>query len=132
MAGDRDPEDLTELIATSISRDRLEREKFSVLASLYHKSESEDLARCLQSILEQTMLSAQVVVILDGPVHQNVDKVLDSFSLRWPLVIVLKHLDSCLSLRLLAIGRFRGLKSVYRDDRILQTSTQDLGKDIHL
>ena len=86
--GDRDPEDLTDLIATSISRDRLEREKFSVLASLYHKSESEDLTRCLQSILEQTMLPAQVVIVLDGPVHQNVHKVLDSFSPRLPLMIV--------------------------------------------
>jgi glycosyltransferase involved in cell wall biosynthesis len=79
---------LTASDLTSDPLNSLERESFSVLASLYINSKSGDLVRCLQSIADQTILPAQIVIVLDGPVDQSIHDVLNLFSSRLPLMMV--------------------------------------------
>lgn len=46
----------------------------SVLLSLYGKSEVQDLHRCLESIWAQTFAPTEIIIVLDGPVSDDVDR----------------------------------------------------------
>ena len=58
---------------------------FSLLGSVYAGTKAKEFEQCLQSIENQTLAPNQVVVVLDGPVDADVQKVLHSFSSRLPL-----------------------------------------------
>ena len=52
---------------------------FSVLMSLYVKEKPEYLRQCMDSILAQTVLPDQIVVVKDGPLTEELDAVLDEY-----------------------------------------------------
>ena len=52
----------------------------SVLLSLYSREKPEYLREALSSIMEQTAMPAEVVMVLDGPVGDDLRGVLDEFS----------------------------------------------------
>lgn len=58
---------------------------FSLLGSVYAGTKAKEFEQCLQSIEDQILAPNQVVVVLDGPVDVDVQKVLHSFSSRLPL-----------------------------------------------
>ncbi|MVT07447.1 glycosyltransferase [Chitinophaga tropicalis] len=55
--------------------------RFSVLMSIYKNDNPEHLAESLNSLLEQTLLPDEIVVIFDGPVSEQLSKVVDDISL---------------------------------------------------
>ena len=51
-------------------------EKFSVLMSLYIKEKPEYLEECLKSILANTILPNEIVIVLDGPITDELRAVI--------------------------------------------------------
>lgn len=76
----------------------------SVLLSVYRGTEAEELARCLQSIADQTLAPDEVVVVLDGPVAPAVAAAISAFA---------EH--GALPLRKLPFPRNRGLGPALAD-----------------
>lgn len=61
-------------------RQHYNRMKFSVLISVYSKDNPAYFKKALESILNQTLLPNQVVIVKDGPVSKGIDEVIDLFS----------------------------------------------------
>ena len=55
------------------------QENFSVLMSLYIKEKAEYFDECMKSILAQTILPTEIVIILDGPISDELRDVLNSY-----------------------------------------------------
>jgi len=54
----------------------MEYPKFSVLMSLYIKEKAEYFDECMQSLLQQTVLPSEIVIVFDGPISNELrDKV---------------------------------------------------------
>ena len=54
-------------------------EKFSVLMSLYIKEKPEYFTACMESILAQSVLPDEIVIVKDGPVTEELDAVLNEY-----------------------------------------------------
>ena len=54
-------------------------EKFSVLMSLYIKEKPEYFIQCMESILNQTVKPNQIVIVKDGPLSEELDKILNRY-----------------------------------------------------
>jgi len=66
--------------------------KFSVIMPVYYKEEPERLRLAILSLIEQTLLPDEIVVVLDGPVGESLNKVLKEFDhLNFIKVIRLKE-----------------------------------------
>lgn len=59
--------------------------KFSVLLSLYYKEKPEYLRQSLDSILSQTMLPDEIVMVKDGPLTDELETVLEEYKDKFPL-----------------------------------------------
>lgn len=64
---------------------------FSVLMSIYHKENDQYLKECLQSLVDQTVLASEVIIVEDGPLNSRLTSVIDDF--RCKLNIVSVRLD---------------------------------------
>ncbi|TDE13134.1 glycosyltransferase [Dyadobacter psychrotolerans] len=71
--------------------------KFSVLLPLYFKEDTKVLTQCFESLLEQTLPVPQVVLVIDGPVR---DELLD---------VVARFKPKFLSFKILQLPENRGL-----------------------
>ena len=60
--------------------------EFSVLMSVYHKEHPEYLKASLESMLSQTLLPAEIVMVEDGPLTPELYSVLDDFEKNCPLL----------------------------------------------
>ena len=58
----------------------MEKEKFSVLLSLYKNEKPEFLRQALDSLLNQTVLPDEILVVKDGPLTEELEEVLNDFS----------------------------------------------------
>lgn len=63
--------------------------KISVLMSLYSKEKPEFLRESLDSILNQTLLPDEVLVVIDGPITVQLQSVLDFYLTKTPLLRLL-------------------------------------------
>lgn len=63
--------------------------KFSVLLSLYDKENPNFLRESLNSVFSQTLKPTEVILVLDGPINQDLQQVVDSFAIYHPELIVL-------------------------------------------
>lgn len=54
-------------------------EKFSVLMSLYIKEKQEYFIQCMDSILNQAVKPNQIVIVKDGPLSEELDKILNRY-----------------------------------------------------
>lgn len=61
---------------------------FSVLLSLYHKESPRHLQTCFNSLVNQTLLADQVVLVIDGKIGQELEKVIAEFNNTLPLTLV--------------------------------------------
>ena len=52
---------------------------FSVLMSLYIKEKAEYFEECMQSMLRQTVLPTEIVIVFDGPVSDELEKIVDRY-----------------------------------------------------
>ena len=57
---------------------------FSVLMSLYIKEKPEHLRECLDSILEQSVIPKEIVIVKDGPLTDELDMVLSEYITKTP------------------------------------------------
>lgn len=55
------------------------KKNYSVLMSVYYKEKPENLKESIQSILNQTLKSNDIVLICDGPLNEELDEVIASF-----------------------------------------------------
>lgn len=62
--------------------------KFSVLMSLYFKENPQYLTQCLESLQHQTRQADEIVLVFDGQLTPELEKVVQNFSPTLPLVIV--------------------------------------------
>lgn len=53
--------------------------KFSVLMSLYIKEKAEYFDECMQSMLSQTALPAEIVIVFDGPISDELRKTVERY-----------------------------------------------------
>lgn len=51
-------------------------QEFSVLMSLYIKEKASNFEECMQSMLKQTVLPTECVVVLDGSISEELRQVL--------------------------------------------------------
>lgn len=58
--------------------------RFSVLLSVYKGEKGIFLDEALQSLLDQTCLPAEIVVVKDGPLTEELDRVIDRYTYAYP------------------------------------------------
>ena len=59
--------------------------QFSVLISISSETRADDLSRCLQSLLDQTLVSSQIVLVQDGPIKKDVQQCINSYRKSLPI-----------------------------------------------
>ena len=57
----------------------MEYPKFSVLMSLYIKEKAEYFDECMQSMLRQTVLPTEIVIVFDGPISDELRKTVEKY-----------------------------------------------------
>lgn len=75
-------------------------EKFSVLMSLYIKEKPEYFRQCMDSILSQSVLPEQIVIVKDGPLTQELEAVLAEFVSHQPFLYTIVPLEENVGLGL--------------------------------
>ena len=59
--------------------------KFSVLLSVYDKETAEHLDQALESLSKQTVLADEIVLIIDGKIHEELNSVIEKWRLYLPI-----------------------------------------------
>lgn len=67
-------------------------EKFSVLMSLYSKEKPNFLRESLESVFTNTILPDQVVLVLDGPIGEELQEIVKTFQDKYPALDVYPQL----------------------------------------
>lgn len=79
--------------------------KFSVLMSIYKKEKKEYFVECIESILNQTLPPNEIVLVKDGPLTDELNKVIDEFIDNNPLLFKIVSLKDNVGLgKALSIG----------------------------
>lgn len=73
-------------------------EKFSVLMSLYIKEKPEYFRACMESVLSQTVMPDEIVIVKDGPVTEELDAVLNEYVCQNPSLYTIVPLEMNLGL----------------------------------
>lgn len=71
-----------------------QKAKFSVLISVYEKEKPEYLIQCLNSILQQTLLADEWIVVEDGQLTEGLNQVLDLYEKQYPKMIKRVKIDN--------------------------------------
>ena len=58
--------------------------KYSVLMSLYIKEKPEYLNLAIQSMVEQTLMPDEIVIVKDGPITNALQEILDNYTKKYP------------------------------------------------
>lgn len=59
-------------------------ENYSILMSVYYKEKPEHLAVSIQSMMDQTVVTNDFVIVCDGPLTDALDAVLENFEMNYP------------------------------------------------
>lgn len=62
----------------------MERLKYSILMSVYHKEKPEWLITSIDSMLKQTVKADQFVIVKDGELTEGLDRVIESYNNQYP------------------------------------------------
>jgi glycosyltransferase involved in cell wall biosynthesis len=73
--------------------------KFSVLMSVYYKESPKNLEQSIISILNQTLIPNQIVIVKDGLLTQELDKVINQYEQKYKIIKIV-HLKNNLGLGL--------------------------------
>ena len=75
-------------------------EPFSILLSAYLGTETDELQRCFESILDQSVLPGEIVIVFDGPVRDGVEAYVNSVhAVRVKPLPRVRHMGLGISLR---------------------------------
>ena len=97
-------------------------EKYSVLMSVYHREQPEYLRASLMSMLTQTVKTDDLVLICDGPLTEELDRVIEAFEREYPDVLRVCRLEQN---RGLAAALNAGL-ALCRHELVARMDTDDL------
>ena len=61
-----------------------EKDKYSVLMSVYHKEKPEYLSQSIKSMVEQSLPPHEFVLVKDGPLTPELDKIINNFDKQYP------------------------------------------------
>lgn len=75
-------------------------QEFSVLMSLYIKEKPENLVCCLDSVLNQTAMPSEIVIVKDGPLTNELESVLQEYITKNPNLFTLVPLEKNVGLGL--------------------------------
>ena len=67
---------------------------FSVLLSLYNKEKPKNLCECLDSIFSQSVNPVEVIIVKDGPLSIELEKVIDDFQSEYSIIKVVPLLKN--------------------------------------
>lgn len=65
----------------------MEYPSFSVLMSLYIKEKAEYFDECMQSILNQTVMPSEIVIVYDGPISIELKQTVEKYIKKYPALI---------------------------------------------
>lgn len=86
-------------------KDNIDKNKYSVLIPVYYKDNAEWLKISIDSMLCQTILPSEIVVIKDGLLTDELEKVLNNYKKLFPGVFVIKEFENNVGLgKALAYG----------------------------
>jgi glycosyltransferase involved in cell wall biosynthesis len=72
--------------------------KFSVLVSVYYKEKPEYLNEALKSVIKQTAIPDEIVLVKDGALTAGLDSVIDRYKRNYPLLFKIVSLDKNMGL----------------------------------
>lgn len=61
--------------------------KFSVLMSIYIKEKAEYFHECMESILNQTLMPDEIVIVVDGPITDRLQNAINTYQKKFPFLI---------------------------------------------
>lgn len=96
--------------------------KFSVLMSIYIKEKAEYFHECMESILVQTVLPDEIVIVEDGPISQELSEEVELYRLKHPELIKIVPLPQN---RGLGLALAEGIKHC-RYELIARMDTDDI------
>ena len=99
--------------------------KFSVLMSLYIKEKPEYLRECMESLLCQTVLPEQIVIVKDGPLTPELEDMLESFVSRDPDLYTLVPLEKNVGL---GLALAQGILAC-RNELVARMDTDDICRE---
>lgn len=98
--------------------------KFSVLMSVYNKENPEWLIIALDSVFNQTIVPSEVILIQDGPLTIELNRVIDNFCRKYPTVFKTYRIDKNVGLgKALNYGL-----SKCSNDLVARMDTDDIAK----
>lgn len=71
-------------------KDEIKNVKFSVLLSVYYKEQKEFLIEALDSILNQTLLPTEIVLVLDGKLTEELDNTILEYEKKYDILRVIR------------------------------------------
>lgn len=71
-------------------REKALMQEFSVLMGLYYKDNPTWLKECLDSMVNQTVLPTEFIIVQDGPITDALEKVLMTYMAKYPFIKTLK------------------------------------------
>lgn len=97
-------------------------ENYSVLMSVHINENAEHFAASIQSLLDQTVVTNDFVIVCDGPLSKELDKVLEEYDSRYPGLFHIVRLTENVGVGLAAKA---GL-AVCRNDLIAKMDSDDI------
>lgn len=69
----------------------MDNSPFSIAMSVYQKDNAAFFDRALQSITEQqTIMPSEIVLVCDGPLNSDLDKVIDTYQTKYPIFNIIR------------------------------------------
>lgn len=99
--------------------------KYSVLMSVYYKEKAEYLTECIESMLRQTIKPDEIVIVKDGPLTQELDRVIDKYVNIAPELFTVVPLKKNIGL---GLALNEGLKKC-RNDLVARMDSDDIALD---
>lgn len=95
---------------------------YSVLMSIYYKENPEFFKVSIESMLNQTLKPNQIVIVKDGKLTKELDKVVDYYSLKYPSLFTIVTLEKNLGL---GLALNEGLKQC-KNELVARMDTDDI------
>lgn len=96
--------------------------KYSVLMSIYHKEKPDFFIQSIESMLRQTIKPDEIVIVKDGPLTPDLDKIIDDYTHKMPELFTIVPLDKNMGL---GLALNEGLK-ICRNELVARMDTDDI------